>query len=578
MVLNIEPAFRNPTQKVLNMLNKYILTITSILFCIAILPLPASAVDQQKLDEFSSLMDTMTDRVSEIESGYSLALMGTIADIRRREIFTVNIPEIESIASLASDRSDSNSTELVRLIDAVLTGDPTADAMKSLLIESRVRSVILECSLSGIGADVVSDYVKRESATFVANRGNFFHPEFDGSTLSADDIIRIYFSGFGLVVLVHLDGGIDSAIEMYEESTDLRPYFAQQLVFRGADLDTNGLSLLETVLYDPAIPPPAREIFYGVLAGKLMGPGGQFGNELDPSDTWKQTVAEWATDHIITPERLSARIELPFYGVEFRAAELGPESLLGLMGPTAAPKIASLLASDDPMRQVSGLEAMRWFDFESHPAAADTLIELAEPLMGGEDFAIGILAMNVYEVDAAYTGESYDSARRARLAANLPALIDLMDRAYEDEAIEYLSTTAWLDLFAEGSMKNQLDELTPMIVNVVNADWARKEAGIDVVLPEGEIEILTYFIPAYPSLFTATSDSILGFLNNELTDDNVNPFRVWTYVHYLEAAKSSGVTLDESCTGTIIQLKLWADHAPALIDGDNLKTSLDSLL
>jgi hypothetical protein len=560
------------------MTTRTFLTIATLTFLLLLAPLRALAVDQASLDEFTVLMDTLIQHVEQIESGYNPALIGNIARTRRLEVFNSNLTEIEGFVAQASGRSDPNSARLVSLLETVDTTDPTTEDMKPLLLESWVRTIILECRTRGIGTDVVADYIKRSTASFVADRGNFFHPDFDESVLGSQDIVKIYFTGFGLVVLVQMDGGIDKAIELYDESTELRPYFAQQLVFRGADLDMDGIPLLRAVLFDPAIAPPAREVFYGVLAGKLMGPAGQFGNHLQLSDTWKETLADWAMQHITAQDRLDARLQLPFYGVEFNQADLGPESLLGLIGPTSESRIASLLSSGDPMKQVCGLEALRWFDLDTYPDEAATLFALAEPIMQSTDFTLAVLAMNAFEVDARYMGEPYDQPRRERLYASLPALINLMDRALRNENIDYLSTTAWLDIYAEGSLAEELRGLTPMVARVVASDWQRKQAGEEVYMPEGEVEVLTHFLPDNCELFDTTSPAVLGFLNDELSTNTVNPFRIWTYVNYLKAAVEAGGILGDDWKNAIARVKAWTETAPALINGDELKRALDELL
>ncbi len=559
--------------------------ITVIISMTFLVPAPSQAVDQGLVDEFSALMQNMVDHVTEIENSYNIALTGNIARTRRLEVFSAGLPELEAFEQLALPRSDPNSGVIVVLIDAVRAGEPTDDAMKSLLLEIRVRSVILECATSGIGSEIVAEYVRRESATFVADRGNFFHPEFDESSLTDEDIVHIYFAGFGLIVLVNMEGGIDASNQLYDESTELRPYFAQQLTFRGADLDIGGMPLLEAVLFDPAITIPAREVLYGVLAGKMIAPAGQFGNELQFTTPWKEIIAEWAADHIATGERLDARAALPFYGVQFGQEDLGPESLLGIIGPPAYPHIATLLQSGVPMQQVCGLEALRWVDMGRYPDEAETLFALAEPLMGSNDFVLAALSMNAYEADALYTGEPYDESRRDRLEANLPILIGLLNLALEDESIDYLSTTAWLDIFAEGSLADQLVGCMPMISRVVVADWERRQMGEQVMFPEGEIEIISYFLPSHIEYFESTSDAALGFLNGELSaegDDSngegVNPFRVWTYVEYLQAAKSGGATLDDNWMSALVRLRAWSESGAPLVRGDELKEALDGLL
>ena len=264
--------------------------------------------------------------------------------------------------------------------------------------------------------------------------------------------------------------------------------------------------------------------------------------------------------------------------MQFEGAGLGPESLLGLIGPVAQPEIAALLASDDLMRQVAGLEALRWLDMEACPEAAGALFALAEPLMASDDFTLAVLAMSAFESDASYTGEPYDEARRERTRVNIPALTTLMNRAYQDEAVDYLSTTAWLDIFAEGTLVDGLAGCMPMVARVITVDWARKQAGEEVRLPEGEIELLAHFMPGHPEYFTATSEAMLGFLTDEFDSGDVNPFRVWTYVHYLEAAKAAGGQLGDDWISALVRLRAWVDSVAALIRGEELKVALEGLV
>ncbi|HDS30817.1 MAG TPA: hypothetical protein ENN67_07210 [Firmicutes bacterium] len=542
-------------------------------------PNPSTAsVDESRLDEFGILMETLIGRVEQIESGYNPVLIGNIARTRRLEVFGANIIELEGFVEQAQNKTDPNSQKLVSLIDAIQSSEPTSDEIKPLLLESWVRSILMQCESRGIGADEVGEYARRQMASFVADRGNFFHPDFDNSTLGSKDIVRIYFTGFGLVILVHMESGIGKAIELYNQSTELRPYFAQQLVFRGADLDIAGIELLRTVFFDPAISPPAREVFYGVVAGKLIGPAGQFGNKLDLSNEWKTVVSGWAMEHITQPDRLDARSQLPFYGVEFNQAELGPESFLGLVGPPGAPYILSLLSSNDEMEQICGLEALRWFDLDEYPSEASWLFELSHSLMGSSDLTLAVLAMNALETDARYMGEPYDEPRRNRIRENIPVLTGLMDRAYRNENIDYISTSAWLDIFGEGSLRDELGGLMPMVAKVIVSDWERKLDGETVFMPEGEVKVITYFIRNDPSLFESTSDSLLGFFTSELDGGTMNPFRIWTYVEYLESASEAGIDVGDGWRSALRRAKSWAENAPALIRGDELKSAIDRFL
>lgn len=565
------------TQRIQTM--KLLRILPSIFFLVLIaLPAPVRAQDQADLDEFSVIMEHLIDKVATFESAYNPSLAGNIARTRRLEVYSVNAEEIDAFAQEASGRTDPNSMELWTLTEAVRSMDPTSLDFLPILEELWVRSVVLECEDRGITTDVVGAYIRREAASFVANRGDFTHPEFDESTLGGEDHIRIYFAGFGMVVLVHMNGGVEKAIELYEESSDLRGYFANQLVFRGVDLDVDGLPMLESVLFDPELSPSTGEYFYGLMAGKLVGPGGQFGGNVVLSNEWKETLSEWTYEYIRTPERLEARMDLPLYGVRFEEADLGPEAFLGLLGPSARQEINSLLAADDLMQNVSGLEALRWFDRVEYSDDAGFLFSIAEPIMTSTDFTLAVLAKEAYDADARYMGEPYDEARRERLQSNLPALCDLLDRALEHPGVEFLSSTAWLDIFEERSLRDELECTLPMIAQVVVSDWTRHEEGEEVYPPEGEIEILTYFLPTHVEYFETTSDAVRGFVEDELDSGEVNPFRVWTYVDYLEAAKEGGGTMSEEWISTLVRLRAWVDNAPALISGDELKSTIDELM
>jgi len=230
------------------------------------------------------------------------------------------------------------------------------------------------------------------------------------------------------------------------------------------------------------------------------------------------------------------------------------------------------------MLNVSGLEALRWFDRVEYPDDADFLFSIAEPIMRSTDFTLAVLAKEAYDADARYSGEPYDESRRQRLETNLPWLCDLLDCALDHPGIEYLSSTAWLDIFEEGSLKDELACTLPMIAQVVVSDWTRHEGGEEVYPPEGEIEILAHFLPADVSYFETTSDAVRGFVVAELDSGEVNPFRVWTYVEYLQGAKEGGATLSDEWISTLVRLKTWTDNASALIRGEELRTALDELM
>ena len=456
--------------------------------------------------------------------------------------------------------------------------DPVADGFLPVFEEIMVRTLVLRCELRGISEDIVAAYVRSQTASFVADRGNFAHPSFDVSTLTARDDVIIYFCGFGLIVLVHMDDGVDKAIEVYQESSELKGYMGNQLIFRGVDLDVAGLPMLLAVLQDPDANPMIAEFYYGMIAGKLAGPGSQFGSEIVMTPEMKSSLSELVFEHIRIPERLESRLDVEYYGVDFTNSSMGPESLLGLLGPVALSNIVTLLTSDNFMENVSGLEAMRWYDMQAYPDDIATLFGYAEPLMGNTDFTLAVLAKEAFDADARYNGEPYDEARRQRLQLNLPIWCDLLRRAYEFEGVEYLSSTAWLDIYAEGSMVDQLECAMPMVIEVVNSDWARLHAGEDVSLPEGEIELLIYFIPSHTSYFNDTSDAVLGFLEAELNSGDINPFRVWSYVNYLDVAVDGGVTLSEDWMNALVRLDTWAEAAPLLIDGDAFNALLDELI
>jgi hypothetical protein len=381
-----------------------------------------------------------------------------------------------------------------------------------------------------------------------------------------------------MIVLLQMDGGTDQAIALYQNATELKPYFAQQLVFRAADMDMAGIPILQAVLFDPATEASYREFYYGVLAGKMLGPAGQFGNVLSFSDEWKTTVAGWVMEQITLSDRLSSRQHAPLYGVDFEQAQLGPESLLGLIGPLAESQVVSLIESSEVIKQVCGLEAVQWVNADTYPEYAARLFELAEPLTASDDFTLAVLALQVFELDSVYTGQPYDDARRARIATNIPALCALMTKALQSDAIDYLSTSAWLDIAAEGSLIDQLEGCMPMVARVIRSDWSRKQNGEEVPLPEGEINLLARFIPAHREYFESTSEAVLGFLDAELASGVVNPFRVWAYVHYLQAAKQAGTTLSDNWISSLTRLRAWVDTAQALVNGDELKSALDALL
>jgi len=71
---------------------------------------------------------------------------------------------------------------------------------------------------------------------------------------------------------------------------------------------------------------------------------------------------------------------------------------------------------------------------------------------------------------------------------------------------------------------------------------------------------------------------VKGFLESELNSGEVNPFRVWSYIGYLEAGKQAGVTLDDEWISLLVRLNAWTETAPALINGEELRASLDALM
>ncbi len=536
------------------------------------------AEDQTKLDEFTVLMENLIDRITDIENAYSPVLTGNIARMRRLEVCSRDIPEIENIIQQASGRNGTNLLRLQILLDESLAMDPSGDEFLPVLEEMWVRSTVLECEKNGIGADVVADYIRRESSGFLANRGDFSHPDFDQNILTAGDHMRIYFCGFGLVVLVHMEGGVERAVELYEGSIDLNRYFGTQLVFRGVDLDVDGIPMLEAVLFDDENDPSVREFYFGMIAGKLIGPAGQFGDDLRMSDEWKSTVAVWVFDHIRIPERVEARLMMDFYGVAFDNASLGPESLLGLLGHSARTQINSLLIADDLISNVAGLEALNWFDMEAWPDDWAFLVSLAMPLMSCRDFTLAVMAKDAFDADARYTGEPYDEARRERLRTGIPMMCDLMNRALAYEGIDYIHSTAWADIYSEGTLTNLLVDCMPMVSRVIVSDWEWKQEGEQVSMPEEEVDIIAHFIPEHVEYFDVTSDAVLGFLMDELDSGNVNPFRIWTYVGYLEAAKEGGVALSDEWLSAISSLKQWSEIASAVINDDELGEALDELM
>jgi hypothetical protein len=310
----------------------------------------------------------------------------------------------------------------------------------------------------------------------------------------------------------------------------------------------------------------------------MIGPSGQYGNTLEFSDEWRTTVAGWAMQHISDQSRLEARRQTAFYGADFEQGMLGPESLLGLIGPVAESQVASLLNSEEPMLQVSGLEAVRWVNADLYPDYAGRMYSVAEPMMSSNDFTLAVLALNIFEMDAIFTGEPYDETRRARLDVALTSFCTLMDNALSNEDIQYLSTPSWLDVAAEGSLLDRLECAAPMIARAIAADLERKRAGEDVPLPEGEVNIIAHFLPAHHELFEQTSDTILGFLESELESGDVNPFRVWSYVNYAQAAKSSRIEMGEVWLNDLARLRAWAESSQVVIEGDRLKSTLDDLI
>jgi hypothetical protein len=558
--------------------NRILFILTAILFMVFV-PAAANAQSDAAMNEFNVLMDDLVGKIVNIETAYSPSLAGAIGRTRRLEVYSQLMPDIESVAQDAQGRIDLNSLTLQMLIDAADLMDPADEQFLPILEELWVRAIILRCTIRNIGPETVRDYIRRESSSFVADRGNFAHPDFDQSTLTPEDETIIYFTGFGLVILMNMDGGPDLALEIYNDATDLKGYFSNQLVFRAVDLDVAGLPVLEKILTDSLEQPIIGEFLYGTIASKLLGQGGQFGNELNLTNEWKTTIADWTYNFMIIPERLEARLQLPFYGVDFDQVELFAEALLGLLGPPSKLKILSLLSSEDLMKNVVGLESLRWFDVDTYPDDAGEIYAIAEPLMGNRDFTLAVLAKEVLDIDAYYTGEPYDSARRERLAANIPWLCDLMQRAYENQGVEYLSSTAWLDIYREGTLVDLLADCMPMVAQVINSDWASKQENPDISLPEGEVDLVAYFMEnGQPELFTSTEGTVLNFLVSELDSDNVNPFRVWTYVNYLDASVVAGNALSDDWTNALVRLKSWVDGGNALIRTEELKSKLNELL
>jgi hypothetical protein len=539
---------------------------------------PLLAQEDAGTGEVSVLMDNMVAHVTSIETAYGPNLAGSIARTSRLEAYNGSMPEFETIATGLEGRTDASSGRFLTLLEQARPADPTSEDVRAALNELWVLSVLLGCEQQGIGADSVKQYVLESSSAFVADHGNFFHPNFDESALTAQDYVRIYFSGFGLIVLLQMDGGANQALQLYRDSTELKPFFAQQLVFRAVDMDTAGLPILQEVLFDVNLPPSAREVFYSVLAGKMIGPSGQYGNTLEFSDEWRTTVAGWALQQVEDQSRMDARMQTEFYGVDFEQGTLGPESLLGLIGPIAESQVTSLLNSPELMLQVSGLEAVRWVNADLYPDYAGRVNALAEPMMSSGDFTLALLALNIFEVDAIFTGEPYDETRRARLDAGLTSFCALMENALGNQDIQYLSTPAWLDIAAEGSLFEGLECAAPMIARAIAVDLERKKAGQDIPLPEGEVNILAHFLPTHPELFDQTSETVLGFLGLELDSGDINPFRVLSYVNYARSAKSSGIELGETWLSDLTRIREWADSSQVVIDADQLRAALDELI
>jgi len=564
-------------------MNKILITILLIILTTFIPVSSANAQDDPKAGELAVLMDNMIGQVTALERAYNPSIASNIARTMRLDVYTDLFPELERYRQLVEGRADLNSIRLRTLLDATNSLEITDLSTLPVLEEILVRSMVLDCENRGISPQTVSQYVLTGYSTFVTDHGDFSNPDFDMETLSGEDLSRIYFNGFGLMVLINMDpaggSGVREAVRLYESTPHMKGFLGNQFVIRGVDLDINGIPLLQAVLDDDEVIPDIKEIYYGVMAEKIAVGVDIFGSELNLSDEWYNTIEPWVAGHVLIPDRLTARESVGFpYGVSFGYMSYGPESLLGMCGKHAADDITAMLTSDALMKQIAGLEAIRRFDKSAFPDEASRILGFAEPLMASIDFATAMLALEAFDRDAKYSGTHYEGAQMNRISANIPIMCDLMQRAKEVEWVDYVYSTSWWDIFQEGSLTGDLEPCLPMIITVVNADWAVKISGEDLYFPSSEVEILTYFIPTHNECFTETSDAVRGFLTDELDRGTINQFTVWGYVDYLRAADDGGIALDDEWLGTILRVKQWVSGQSVLIRGEELTAMLEQLL
>jgi len=545
--------------------------------------LPARSQDDPDMDYVSVVMDNLVSQVTSLERAYNPSIASNIARTMRLDAYNNVYSELERYRGLVSGRTDLNSIKLWTLLEALNSLDIPDDSTLPVLEEIMVRAAVLECENGGIEPETVSQYILTGYSTFVMDHGDFSHPDFDMDSISNEDFIKIYFNGFGLMVLINMgleDGtGVSEAIRLYESAPHLKSFLSNQFIVRGIDLDVHGLPLLETVFFDDELLPDVKEIYYGVIAEKIIIGDNIYGSNLIISDEWYSGIEPWVVDHILIEDRLAARESIGFpYGVNFGFPMPGPESLLGICGAQGNENIALMLSSDDFMTQIVGLEAMRMFDSQRWPEEASILYGLAEPLMASREFTPAMLALEVFDRDSRYTGEAYDAARRARIEANLPVMCELMRRADDVEWVDYIYSVSWWNIYEEGTLVDELEPCLPMIARVVNSDWSLKGSGEESYFPAHEVEVLTYFIPGHTEFFDETSEAVRGFLVDELDAGRINQFTVWDYVDYLKAASDGGVVLGDEWVGTILRIKQWAEEQTVLIREEELLRTIDELM
>jgi hypothetical protein len=564
----------------------FIISISILLGWFAAVPVAYAQEQDAQLAQLSSIMDNMIAQATSIQEAFSPKLGGAIARTARLEVNKNLMPEFEKVASeiaarpatLESATEDPAEARFQSLMDTARATDPTASAMLPIMLELCVKSVVVQCMLDNISAETVAKYVLGSSSSFVADQGNFLLPGFDPSKLKLLDQTRIYFAGFGLVVLLGMDGGTDKAIELYKNSTELKPFYTEQLVMRGADLDMAGLPLLQAIFLDPVTSTLEKEVLFSTLAEKITVSTGQYGEGHVYTDEWKKTIDGWVIDQIGNKERLDARRKILASGIDFSQAESGPEGFLGTAGPVAEPEILSLLNSDEAMKQVSGLQAILKINEDTYPDYAAKMYDAAEPMMESDYIGVAVGAMSVFELDSVFSGEQYSDSRRARLQKNIPSLCVLLNKALGSQILDTIYTKAWLYIAAEKSLIDQLDCAMPMVAKTIVAAWHAKQNGEEMELPEGDVRLLCHFMPGHKEYFESTSEAVLGFLDAELGSGEVNPFRVWTYVTYLQTARDAGNKLDDKWLDAVGRLRGWVETGKVPIRKEELKVALEGLL